>query len=70
MGHSWSAGTSNQSLIFTVELGARNLILANIESTWVQELSVPRMLYTGVLVRTNLDHLKKYGSGLDQPTGV
>ena len=53
-----------------VKFGARNLILANVESTWVQELSVPGTFYTGVPVRTILDHLEKDGSGLDRPTGV
>ena len=51
-------------------MGARNLILANVESTWVQKLSVPGTLYTSVPVRTILDHLEKDSSGLDQPAGV
>ena len=33
MEHSWTAGTANQSRIRAVEVGARNLILANVEST-------------------------------------
>ena len=70
MEHSWAAGTANQSRIRAVEVGARNLILANVESTWVQELSVPGMFYTGVPVRTILNHLEKDGSGLDRPAGV
>ena len=47
-----------------------NLILANVESTWVQELSVPGTFYTGVPVRTILDHLEKDSSSLDRPVGV
>ena len=70
MEHSWAVGTSNQSRIRPVEVGTRNLILANVKSTWVQELSVPGTFYTGVPVRTILDHLGKDGSGLDRPTGV
>ena len=46
------------------------LILANVELTWVQELSVPGTFYTGVPVITILDHLKKDGSGLDWSAGV
>ena len=30
MEHSWAAGTANQSRICAVEVGARNLILANV----------------------------------------
>ena len=70
MKHSWAAGTANQSRIRSVEVGARNLILTNVELTWIQELSVLGTFYTGVLVRTILGHLKKDGSGLDQPAGV
>ena len=70
MEHRWAAGTSNQSRIRAVEVGARNLILANIESTWVQELSVPGTFYTGVPVREILEHLEKDGSSLDRPAGV
>ena len=70
MEYSWAAGTSNQRRICAVEVGARNLILANVESTWVQELSVPGTFYTGVPVRTILDRLKKDGSGLNWPGGV
>ena len=33
-------------------------------------MSVPRTFYTGILVRTILDHLKKDGSGVDRPAGV
>ena len=61
MEHSWAAGTANQSRIHEVEVGARNLILANVESTWVQELSFPGIFYTGVQVRTTLNHLEKDG---------
>ena len=70
MEHSWAAGKANQSRIRAVEVGAQNLILANVESTWVQELSVPGMFYAGVRVQTVLDHLEKDGSGLNQPAGV
>ena len=34
--HSWAAGTANQSLIHAIEVGERNLILANVEPTWVK----------------------------------
>ena len=70
MEHSWSSGTANQSRIRAVEIGAQKIILANVESTWVQELSVPRTIYTVVLVRTILNHLEKEGSDLDRPAGV
>ena len=70
MEHSWAYGTANQSHIRAVEVVARNLILANVESTWVQELNIPGQFYTGVPVRTILDHLKKDGSGVDRPAGV
>ena len=70
MEHSWASVTANQILIRAVEVGARNLILANVELTWVQELSVPRTFYTSVRVRTILDHLEKNGSGLDLPAEV
>ena len=70
MEHSWAARTANQSRIHAVKVGAQNLILANVELAWVQELSVPGMFYTGVPVRTILDHLKKDGSGLDRTAGV
>ena len=66
----WSAGTANQIRIRAVEVGSRKLILANVELTWVQELIVPGTFYTGVPVRTILDHLEKDGSGLDRPVGV
>ena len=70
MEHNWSARTSNQSRIHAVKVGARNLILANVELMWFQELSVPGTFYTGVLVITILDYLEKDGSGLDRPAGV
>ena len=70
MEHSWAAGTANQIRIRTVEVGAHNLILANVKSTWVQDLSSPGKFYTGVLVRTILEQIDKDGSGLDRPAGV
>ena len=70
MEHSWASGTANQSRIPAVEVGAQNLILANVDSTLVQELSVPGTFYTGVPVRTILDHLEKDGFSLDRPAGV
>ena len=48
----------------------RNLILANVKSTWFKDLSVPRTFYTGFLVITILGHLEKDGSGLDWPAGA
>ena len=68
--HSWAVGTANQSRIRAIEVGARNLILDNVEPTWVTELSVPGTFYTSVRVCAILDHLKKDGTGLDWPTGV
>ena len=50
MEHSWAAGTANQSRIRAVEVGARNLILTNVESTWVQELIKPGTFFTSVPV--------------------
>ena len=70
MEHSWAAGTSNQIHNRAVKVGSQNLIPATVESTWVQELSVPGNFYTGVPVRTILNHLKKDGSGPDRPAGV
>ena len=70
MEHRWAVRTANQSRIRVVKVGARNLILANVELTWVQELSVPEMFYNSVLVRAILDHLDKDGSGLDRPAVV
>ena len=63
MEHIWTSGTANQIRIRAVEVGARNLILANVESTWVQELSAPGTFYI-------LNHLEKDGSSLDRPAGV
>ena len=57
MEHSWAAGTANQSRICAVDVGARNLILANVELKWVQELSTPGTFHTDVLVITILNHL-------------
>ena len=68
--HSWTAGTANQSCFRAIEVGVRNLILANVEPTWVKELSVPGTLYTSVTVRAILNHLKKDGTGFDRPAGV
>ena len=34
--HIWAAGTDNQSRICAIKVGARNLILANDELTWVK----------------------------------
>ena len=59
----------SQIRIRAVEVGAQNLILANVELTWVQELSVPGTFYTGVPVRNIIDHLEKHGSGLNRPAG-
>ena len=70
MEHSWAYRTANQSRNRAVEVGALKLILANVEFTSVQELSVPGMFYAGVRVQTVLGHLEKDGSGLNQPAGV
>ena len=70
MEHIWAAGTAKQIRIRAVEVGVRNLILANVELSWVQEMSVPGTFYTGVPVRTILDHLENDGSGLDRTAGV
>ena len=68
--NSWAAGTANQSCIRAIEVGARNLILANAEPTWVKEMNVYGTFYTGVAVRAILDHIDKDGTGLDRPAGV
>ena len=68
--HSWAAGTANQSLIHAIEVGERNLILANVEPTWVKELSVPGTFYTSITFRAILVHLEKYGTSLDRPAGL
>ena len=68
--NSWATGTDNQSRIRTIEVGERNLILANLEPTWVKELRVPGTFYTSVAICTILNHLEKDGTGLDWPAGV
>ena len=68
--HSWVTGTANQSRIRAIEVGAHNLILANVKPICVKELSVPGTFYTSAAVHTILDHLKKDGTDLNRPAGV
>ena len=68
--HIWAAGTDNQSRICAIKVGERNLILANVEPTWVKELSVPGTFYTSITFRAILVHLEKDRTGLGRPTGM
>ena len=68
--HAWAAGMANQNRIRAVELGAHNLILANVELNWVQELRITFNLFTGVSPRELLDHLSDNTGGLDLISGV
>ena len=63
--HMWAAGTANQNLIRSVELSTRTFILANVESTWVQELRNTFTFFTGVSPRELLDHLSNHAGGLN-----
>ena len=68
--HSCAAGTSNQSRIQSIKVGACNLILANVELTWVKELSFSGAFYTSAAFCAVLVHLEKDGTALDLPAGV
>ena len=68
--NSWAAGTANQSRIPAIEVGVRNLILANVEPTWVKKLSAPGTFFTSAMLRATLDHLEKDGTGIGRPAGV
>ena len=70
LGHVWAAGRTNQNRIHAVELGTRNLILDNVELTWVQELRNTFTFFTGVLTRKILDHISNHTGGLDRTAGV
>ena len=70
MEHEWTAGTRNQRSIHSIEVGARKLILDNVDETWYKTLSAPSTFYTGVTVLVLLDHLELNGTGLDRPSGV
>lgn len=70
MEHEWAAGTRNQRRIRAIEVGARKLILDNVDETWYRTLSAPGTFYTGVTVRALLNHLESDGTGLDRPAGV
>ena len=70
MEHVWKAGTGNQNRILAVEVGACNLVITNIEATWIQKLHHLHTFFTAVPPRDLLDHLSKFGTGLDRPAGV
>ena len=65
-----ASGAANQKHIHAVELGARNLILANFESTWVQELCNTFTLFTSIFPCKILDRLSNHAGGLDFTVGV
>jgi hypothetical protein len=70
MEHRWTAGTRNQRRIRAIEVGARKLVLDNVDETWYKTLCAAGTFYTGVTVRALLDHLELDGTGLDRPAGV
>ena len=70
MEHVWKAGTNNQNRIRAVEVGARNLIIANIETTWIKELHHSHIFFTAVPPQDLLNHIAKFGTGLDRLSGV
>ena len=70
MKHEWTAGTQNQHRIGAIKVGARKLVLDNVDETWYKTLCAPGTFYTGVTVRALLDHLELDGTGLDRPVGV
>ena len=70
MEHVWKAGTDKQKRIRAVEVGARNLIIANVEKTWIQEFHHPHTFFTVVPPRDLLDHLANFGTGLDHSSGM
>ena len=51
-------------------MGARKLILVNVDETWYKTLSTPGTFYTSVAVHALLNHLERDGNGLDRPAGV
>ena len=53
-----------------MEVGARNLIIANVEATWIQELRHPHTFFTTVPPQVLINHLAKFGAGLNRPAGV
>ena len=53
-----------------MELGAQNLILANVKSTWVQELRNTFTLFTGVLPREILGHISDHAGGPECTAGM
>ena len=68
--HMWATGAANQNRIRAVELGARNLILASVKSTWVQELRNTFTLFASVSPCEVLNHLSDHTGGLDRTSGV
>ena len=64
--HVWATGTANQNCIRAVKLGTHNLIIANVESTWVQELRNTFTFFTGVSPRKLLDHISNHAGVLDR----
>ena len=53
-----------------MKVDARSLIIANMEATWITEIRDPHTFFTKVTSRELLDHLAKYGGGLNPPSGV
>ena len=70
MEYVWKAGTDNQNWMRAVEVDVRNLIIANVKTMWIQELRHPYTFFTAVPPRYLLDHLARFGTGLDCPSGV
>ena len=70
MEHVCKAGTDNKNRIRAVEVGAHNLIIANVKAMWIQELRHPYTFFTAVPPRDLLNDLAKFSTGLDCPAGV
>ena len=66
----WKTDTDNQKRIRAVKVGARSLIIANMDATWIAEMRNPHTFFTKVTPRELLCHLAKYGGGLNHPAGV
>ena len=66
----WKSETDNQNRICAVEVGARSLIIANVEATWVADLRDSHTFFTKVILRKFLKDLAKYGGGIDRPASV
>ena len=69
MEHKWTAGTRNQRRIRAIKVGARKLVLDNVNETWYKTLCAPGTFYTSVTVRALLDHLGSTAPASPAPPG-